>query len=216
MFNSILRNTVSLIVISHTIYINASILFGFKTPTYTNSTHGISQNMVTMTLYWETVKYQCNIYPEQLDAYYLCDTSNSSATKQCTLSPSNSFEYALQIDNNHDDALEIDLVIVDPTNDNETIVPDIEIDYFCLNKTIQSASPVNNPCLDTSFNAYNTLIIGNDSTNDPYQLIMLNDDIIDILSNDVNDSDQSLETYVYRMHQSADCGMSRNYIITQY
>eukprot|EP01084_Bolivina_argentea_P249101 416870_1 len=130
-----------------------------------------------MTLYWNNSTYQCDVYPTQLNAIYLCNSSNTkTVTSQCL---SSTIQYGLQISNDDDDSVSIEQIIIKNIHNISTQSTAI-IDYFCVNATQDqyTSSSKNTYCLNAFNGGYDVFRIDMDDTHAPYQLFELDQNIL--------------------------------------
>ena len=111
-----------LLLSSLTVICNTKIIFGFETSN--KAPASVSTNTITLTLYWSSLKYQCNVYPTELDILYFCDTSHQTTTtfKCDTTTSSNPVKYGLEIDNEGTDAVGVDRINITNIQQNGIIV----------------------------------------------------------------------------------------------
>eukprot|EP01083_Nonionella_stella_P050829 135091_1 len=90
-----------------------SMLFGFETASETQSSLATNEYTVTITLYWDSSIFQCQVFPTDYATYYGCDTSNTRTTTQCdadAITPP--VPHGIQFDNEGWDSVIINKVII--------------------------------------------------------------------------------------------------------
>eukprot|EP01084_Bolivina_argentea_P154636 269524_1 len=168
-------------------YFKSSFTFGIKTSANTDA---FSTDPIKLTLYWGMfLKYQCVITPTQTNKLYLCNTSNNITTHKCDINSSsqsntytNQIQYGIQIDNIESDSVGIDSVIIQHKQQNNNIIKQYRIEYFCFTT-------------ETDKYCYNSLHVGYDTiyVAKPYTFLIFN------VSNNSSESD------VVNVSESSQC-----------
>eukprot|EP01084_Bolivina_argentea_P085789 155048_1 len=110
-----------------------SIIFAIKTQT-------LIDTILTLTLFWNNLKYQCNVFTNkyQIYSYYSCDTNSHELVTKCNNMLLNPIKYGLQIDQsiNNNSLLEIEYISI--TDIGNSVNRYIIVDNLYFNNSFQN------------------------------------------------------------------------------
>eukprot|EP01083_Nonionella_stella_P040529 109964_1 len=112
-----------------------SILFGFETASKDQSSLATTDNIVTVTLYWETSVFQCDVFPTEYTTYYGCDTSNNRTT--VTVPPP--VPHGIQFDNEGWDEVVINKILIQHQQSEYSNKTTYQMVRFCKDTSCEDA-----------------------------------------------------------------------------
>eukprot|EP01084_Bolivina_argentea_P007654 14381_1 len=146
------------------------IIFGIIEPLTDKSRNRISSNTskLILTLFWEGLRYQCEINPQLAELRYFCSSLSTLTTKCDTTLFRNSvnYKYGMQIDIDGNDEVLIDKIYV--TNIKGNVIQNIyEINDFCFNSSlicidlliVDNVKPYNLIVFDNNLDVYSGTVM---------------------------------------------------------